>query len=771
MRISVCLMAAAGAFSLSVAEGSLGYLIAVLVFGGAAHITVDSGRMRPLRVEHVCPLALLLLFYTMLPLREEQGWDRHFPAAFAHFLCALQVLFFFTANKGSVLLTVWASTLAIVLISGVMQPDVSLLPRLACFIAVTVWMLFVHALWRAREAFNVQALSAALPGGAADGGKKSGAAGGDDMARLLPERAIWQGIGMSLGIAAACLILGLLLFFAVPRIHESISGLLENLTREPAENASLPTVLQARSGSGGAKRGLSAVGWNPHVALESIGITKNDHRLAFSVAITPLMAEAVTPDGRIYFRGAALSEHLDDAWSAPDDRRVLETSGNSTLIHVSDTGSQKTTPPAMEFKQQFEIHAVLSNEYFALGDITRVEARKIVVDSEGSVRALSGGMLPETHTLWSRPPVFEHQVPADAIAEHDDRQRYVRNTGLAAAVVEDVRRLALQITENDSSAPAKARGIVAHLHDKRRYTYDLQATGVRIDTFLLNKDAALRRGRCAHFAAAFVLLCRLNNLPARMATGFAAAARPSEWTDGTVLNVRNSDAHAWGEVFFKGIGWVAFDPTPPGSGEETGPEIAAKPPEPKTSGETVEPMPQRGALSRAWDNLLAYDSRDQRALYQRLGDALGRGTGGARAILGGKSGGGWLVALLAWLLLIVTLCRLVAVFLRRGVRRFHGGAQGWRNSRAAIAFYNDLLHALSRRGFTRRPGQTPREFAEQVVRRGGEAFKPVLVVTEVFENMRYGGGDLSQEEFNTLQNALDNLRDLSFGAGVSAPKS
>ena len=89
---------------------------------------------------------------------------------------------------------------------------------------------------------------------------------------------------------------------------------------------------------------------------------------------------------------------------------------------------------------------------------------------------------------------------------------------------------------------------------------------------------------------------------------------------------------------------------------------------------------------------------------------------------------------------------------------------GPRKARAAVAFYNDLLQVLSRRGYVRRPGQTPREFAEFVVKRGGASFQPVMVVTEIFESVRYGNVDVSQDEFNALQKSLDNLRDLTFGA-------
>jgi transglutaminase-like putative cysteine protease len=765
VRISIYLMAASGAFSLSVAEGNLSYLFAVLIFGGLAYATVDSKRVRPVRLEYACAMALALLLYTLLPLRKENGWETEFPAAFAHFLCALQVLLFFTAYKGPVLLTFCGSTLAIVITSGVMQPDVSLVARMACFIAVTSWTLFVHSLWRAREAYNFQATAAPASAGSAGG------LSGNPDHRLLPERAIWQGIFLSVGLAATCLVLGFVLFFSAPRINESMSSVIDLWPRENTQDpgtSKLPGM--PGRGNGRPDQGPSIVGWNKEVSLNSIGVKSSDNRLAFSVTLPSASAGIASPDGRVYFRGAVLSEHRDEKWIAADNRQLLEAGDNPAGIKIIDASVTGLLPASSDVKQRVEIMSVLSNEYFALGTITRINERKAVVDPEGAVRAPNSANIEGSYEVTSRLPVFPDSVPADADCDHDDRQRYVKNTGLSAVVLEDVRRLALQITDKNTKSIEKVRSIMAHLHDKKRYKYDLKGDTL-LNDFLLSKDEKKRRGRCSHFAASFVILCRLNNIPARMATGFATVVKPADLIDGAVLNIRNTEAHAWGEVFFKGIGWVTFDPTPPGTPEEVTPDIASKPPDvPVDPLNKLPAIPQRGRLTQAWERVLAYDSRDQRALYQRFTDALGSGAGGAKAVLTGGGYGGWIGALLAWVLVGATTYWLIAIFLRRGGRRMHIGGHAGRNSRAAIAFYNDLLQVLSRRGFVRKPGQTPREFAEFVVRRGGESFKPVLVVTEVFENVRYGGNDLSQDEFNRLQNSLDSLRDLSFVAGALATK-
>jgi transglutaminase-like putative cysteine protease len=66
-----------------------------------------------------------------------------------------------------------------------------------------------------------------------------------------------------------------------------------------------------------------------------------------------------------------------------------------------------------------------------------------------------------------------------------------------------------------------------------------------------------RAGYCQHFAGAMALMLRLLGIPARVAVGFV----PGHYNDGT-WTVTDHDAHAWVEVWFRGYGWLDFDPTP-----------------------------------------------------------------------------------------------------------------------------------------------------------------------------------------------------------------
>jgi len=74
------------------------------------------------------------------------------------------------------------------------------------------------------------------------------------------------------------------------------------------------------------------------------------------------------------------------------------------------------------------------------------------------------------------------------------------------------------------------------------------------DEFWFDRKA----GFCEHVASSFVVLMRALDIPARVVTGYQGGERnplDGYWT------LRQSDAHAWSEVWLKGRGWVRVDPT------------------------------------------------------------------------------------------------------------------------------------------------------------------------------------------------------------------
>ncbi len=82
----------------------------------------------------------------------------------------------------------------------------------------------------------------------------------------------------------------------------------------------------------------------------------------------------------------------------------------------------------------------------------------------------------------------------------------------------------------------------------RRHTFPLIA-------FLFSE----RSGYCQQFSGAMTLMLRMDGIPARVAAGFLSGSRDP--ANGR-YDVTAEDAHEWVEVFFAGIGWVPFNPTP-----------------------------------------------------------------------------------------------------------------------------------------------------------------------------------------------------------------
>jgi transglutaminase-like putative cysteine protease len=86
----------------------------------------------------------------------------------------------------------------------------------------------------------------------------------------------------------------------------------------------------------------------------------------------------------------------------------------------------------------------------------------------------------------------------------------------------------------------------------------------------LERFLADRIGYCEQFAATFVAMARSQGVPSRVAVGFTPGIQRAP----ELYSVQGRHAHAWPEVWFDGLGWVPFEPTPgrglPGSEEHTG---------------------------------------------------------------------------------------------------------------------------------------------------------------------------------------------------------
>jgi transglutaminase-like putative cysteine protease len=227
---------------------------------------------------------------------------------------------------------------------------------------------------------------------------------------------------------------------------------------------------------------------------------------------------------------------------------------------------------------------------------------------------------------------------------------YARTYGLA-------RRLASgQPTVYDT-----VKSIQAYLQKGFQYSEKPPLRRYPIPAFLFDDKI----GYCQQFSGAMALMLRMNGIPARVAAGFT----PGNFDHvSKEYRVRDLDAHSWVEVWFTGIGWVPFDPTPslaPASSQSDAANSASA---------------ARGAAA----------DHGSTGVKKRL-DPASASSRGSNVDGGGSTSKWWLLG--ASLLVLVPLA-LVVLWLMAAVRRrphFHA-----RGGEGAVA---ELRQALDRLGY------------------------------------------------------------------------
>ena len=135
-----------------------------------------------------------------------------------------------------------------------------------------------------------------------------------------------------------------------------------------------------------------------------------------------------------------------------------------------------------------------------------------------------------------------------------------------------------------------------------------------VDDFLF----ATREGYCEHFASAFAVMMRSADIPARVVTGYQGGFFNRV---GDYWLVRNSDAHAWTEVWLEGRGWVRIDPTSAVAPERIRDGLSGITPPAGALSRFGQPLwDAMDAMRRGWNYLIVdFNATRQRDLLARIG--------------------------------------------------------------------------------------------------------------------------------------------------------
>jgi protein-glutamine gamma-glutamyltransferase len=190
--------------------------------------------------------------------------------------------------------------------------------------------------------------------------------------------------------------------------------------------------------------------------------------------------------------------------------------------------------------------------------------------------------------------------------------------------------LAQSLTAQQPNAYAAVKNVERYLQSNYTYAERVPTRPIPLTGFLYQE----RRGYCQQFSGAMALMLRMVGIPARVAAGFSPGSFNKDTNE---YRVRDLDAHSWVEVWFQGIGWVPFDPTPARS-------------------------PAQSQSSALATSAAAADAGEVRQTRQGVA-ASERGTD-IGANLGSEGGNGWLVPVL----LVIVILPLVGGALLLGIR-------------------------------------------------------------------------------------------------------
>ena len=261
------------------------------------------------------------------------------------------------------------------------------------------------------------------------------------------------------------------------------------------------------------------------------------------------------------WRAEVFDTYDGSTWTIGDDETVaLQATweGGSTLVPFPIVKRNMARPDdEVRMIQTFSIEVPQPNVLFGAATVTQVyfPAGGLEVDHAGSIRApilLDEGLV---YSVESILPVLDMDRLDAASGPIPDRlASYLQ---LPEELPSRVGGLARSITAGASSAHAQVLAVQSWLRRNTRYDLEIprEPAGVdSVDHFLFET----REGFCEQIASSMAIMLRTLGVPTRLVTGYG----PGERNPLTgYFEVKQSDAHAWLEVWFPGVGWVQYDPT------------------------------------------------------------------------------------------------------------------------------------------------------------------------------------------------------------------
>lgn len=247
---------------------------------------------------------------------------------------------------------------------------------------------------------------------------------------------------------------------------------------------------------------------------------------------------AAPPASQLYFRGPVLSDFDGKQWRASGLRQATSLRVQGAPVRYTVTMEPHQRPWLMAMEVVTEKPVLEGITTFMTADLQWLASRPITDVVRYSAESY---------------PQFEYG-PTQMTSALREMQFLPPNSNPRTVSLALALRADPAIAQGGT--PALIQAVLARLRTGG-YTYTLEP-GLygqhSADEFWFDR----KEGFCEHIASAFVVLMRAAGVPARIVTGYQGGDRNS--VDG-YWTVRQSDAHAWAEVWIQGRGWVRVDPT------------------------------------------------------------------------------------------------------------------------------------------------------------------------------------------------------------------
>jgi len=550
------------------------------------------------------------------------------------------------------------------------------------------------------------------------------------------ERRLSRALSLAaLTVAFGSIVLGGALFFIFPRFT---AGYLSRASMQPSLMS----------------------GFSDDVELGQIGEIKKNSEVVMRVKTGEPVGYAM-----LRWRGVALIHFDGKRWSGPEDRSETLRASSDGWIFMHDREQAAARAP-QDLRYTVFLQPMASSAIFTPGEPVSLRGN-FSVDNSSSDWALSHSYIfrDSTGSLFNP---FHNYAPVryagvsrlpklDAVQLRSARDSYppsitAEYLQLPPELDARIPNLAREIIASAKTPYDKARAIESFL--RNRFGYTLNLAGKPGNDPLANFLFVTRAGHCEYFASAMTILLRTLEIPAREVNGFL----PGEYNDlaGDYI-VRASDAHSWVEVYFPGSGWVTFDPTP-----------AA----PENSGLLSRLAKYIDWMQLTWSEwVINYDfghqvqmaqtlQRSSRNWTQALSAWFARAQVNSRQRLKSMQLRHGTLGLLLPLLLILLLVTLRYDLLGKMMRRLRlywqlrAPKSAQANPLLASRLYAELLRLLERRGFARRPAETPLEFASNV--QAPRLARAVREFTSIYASARFGGAPCDTLR---LRHLLEQIRE------------